>query len=94
MVFDFGAHTCRAGFAGEDTPKVLHVATHILYKLHIYFTSYAIPTLSYIVHETVSYVKHVVLNVLSLQLLIYILQIPTRHFSFDQGLFYRQMYYQ
>lgn len=23
LVFDFGAHTCRAGFAGEDTPKVL-----------------------------------------------------------------------
>lgn len=22
LVFDFGAHTCRAGFAGEDTPKV------------------------------------------------------------------------
>lgn len=21
LVFDFGAHTCRAGFAGEDTPK-------------------------------------------------------------------------
>ena len=21
-MFDFGAHTCRAGFAGEDTPKV------------------------------------------------------------------------
>lgn len=23
LVFDFGAHTCRAGFAGEDTPKVI-----------------------------------------------------------------------
>ena len=22
LVFDFGAHSCRAGFAGEDTPKV------------------------------------------------------------------------
>ena len=59
-MFDFGAHSCRAGFAGEDTPKVL-----LLYALHycasklarviaivvlesIYTSTYSVVYLSYV----------------------------------------------
>ena len=35
MVFDYGAHTCRAGFAGEDTAKVILLLISILKYLNI-----------------------------------------------------------
>ena len=51
-MFDFGAHTCRAGFAGEDTPKVstfnkINIATlhhpvqHLLAKAMYNFSALA-----------------------------------------------------
>ena len=31
IVFDVGAHTVRAGYAGEDCPKVLHLPLTVSY---------------------------------------------------------------
>ena len=39
-MFDFGAHTCRAGFAGEDTPKVTEHIIIIAY--HSYSSKYTV----------------------------------------------------
>lgn len=33
IVFDVGSHTTKAGFAGEDTPKVI-ACVHLLFILH------------------------------------------------------------